>query len=150
MSYSDLPAYWDANTTVVPKSIVPEGYQGMISIPISPEEQAAVAKVESPSWYNYFSDKITSFGNTVGFTTDPNNPAMKDSTLSTPQVTQMGKDIAAAVTGGEVSESGKAIVSDPIGAVSASWQKWGNETLIRVALAALALLVIYLALRKMV
>jgi hypothetical protein len=51
---------------------------------------------------------------------------------------------------GETNIVGKAVGGAIVNSVSDAWQKWGNETLVRVGVAVLALLVIYLALRKMV
>lgn len=125
----------------------------MISMPISQEELNAQTTspvpVESNNWYNYFSNKITSVGQSVGLTTDANKAATEGGAASTPGVTGFVKGLFGADTNA-AEKTAEKVSGDPIGAVSASWQKFGNETIVRVVLAALALMIVYLALRKMV
>lgn len=128
-------------------------YQGSFAVPISPEEYAAMnpaytqaqeqamnAASVAPSevvatpasdtansaasgetWWNYL---------VGGYTTNPNDPALQQSSISSQTITDKAKEaIAAALP---------------------SWVIWANEAMVRVIVAILALIVIFLALRKMV
>jgi hypothetical protein len=137
--------YWDApNTTVVQKqaAIPPLDYRGLVNMPISPEEQM---QATDTSWWNYFTNMKSKVGETIGITTDPNKAVAEGGLLSTPAITGIVKS----TLGMETSEAETKAVAK-IGSVSDMWQAWGNEAIARVVLAVLALIVIYLALRKMV
>lgn len=147
MAYADMPTVWDANTTVVPKSMVPEGYQGMISMPLSDEEKAAQVSVQQPTAWGFSAlmSSLSAFGNTVGnvvgLTTDANKAASEGGLLSTPSITGMVKS----ALGSETSADEKVAASS----AGAAWERWGNETFTRLAVLVVALMLLYFALRKM-
>jgi hypothetical protein len=135
--------YWDApNTTVVQKQSAIPGvdYHGLVNMPISPEEQM---QGTDASWWNYFTNMKSKVGETLGITTDPNKAVDNGGLLSTPAITGIVKS----ALGAETSAAENKGVAKTISGV---WQAWGNETIARVILAVLAIVVIYLALRKMV
>lgn len=96
---------------------------------------AVAAKAEKDTWYESVRKSLGNFvtGNPTEEQKAANNAAVD-------------KEFQA----GETNIVGKAVGGAIVNSVSDAWQKWGNETLVRVGVAMLALLVIYLALRKMV